>query len=283
MIRFIRVSVAVAALFLCLGQPVFAEKASFTVSFKDDETPYRVTAVYVLPGEWIPLSVPAGRYAISASTGNVVSITKNSWEWEAPRKAGVYPVTITSLRHFDAVVLNMVVLKTVDQLKPETRFHMGSYPSNPPRGFVEVTAENVDTRVSPHFKLKQFLSKQTPSFPQYIAITERLVLKLECVLEKVNETGVSCNTLTVMSGFRSPAYNRAIGNHTRLSRHQWGDAADVLVMDLNKDGVINGKDATAFYKIAEQTQFLGGLASYRSNSAHGPFVHIDTRGFRARW
>ena len=27
----------------------------------------------------------------------------------------------------------------------------------------------------------------------------------------------------------------------------------------------------------------GGLAVYRRNPAHGPFVHVDTRGRRARW
>ena len=29
--------------------------------------------------------------------------------------------------------------------------------------------------------------------------------------------------------------------------------------------------------------FAGGLGRYKTTSAHGPFVHVDVRGFRARW
>ena len=28
---------------------------------------------------------------------------------------------------------------------------------------------------------------------------------------------------------------------------------------------------------------VGGLGAYGSTAAHGPFVHVDTRGHRARW
>jgi hypothetical protein len=33
----------------------------------------------------------------------------------------------------------------------------------------------------------------------------------------------------------------------------------------------------------EHPDLVGGLSAYRANSAHGPFVHIDARGVRARW
>ena len=41
----------------------------------------------------------------------------------------------------------------------------------PPPGFVEVTKENQDTKLSPHFALKQFLCKEDTSkqFPKYVA------------------------------------------------------------------------------------------------------------------
>ena len=29
--------------------------------------------------------------------------------------------------------------------------------------------------------------------------------------------------------------------------------------------------------------FEGGLGLYRGNRAHGPFLHVDVRGHRARW
>jgi uncharacterized protein YcbK (DUF882 family) len=28
---------------------------------------------------------------------------------------------------------------------------------------------------------------------------------------------------------------------------------------------------------------IGGLGIYGSTSAHGPFIHVDVRGTRARW
>jgi hypothetical protein len=29
--------------------------------------------------------------------------------------------------------------------------------------------------------------------------------------------------------------------------------------------------------------YVGGLGIYGTTSTHGPFIHVDTRGFRARW
>ena len=29
--------------------------------------------------------------------------------------------------------------------------------------------------------------------------------------------------------------------------------------------------------------FEGGLGLYKANAAHGPFVHVDVRGYPARW
>jgi len=30
-------------------------------------------------------------------------------------------------------------------------------------------------------------------------------------------------------------------------------------------------------------EFVGGAGVYTAASGHGPFIHIDTRGYRARW
>jgi hypothetical protein len=99
-----------------------------------------------------------------------------------------------------------------------------------------------------------------------------------------------------MSGFRTPAYNASIGNTTIYSRHLWGDAADVYVDadgdgrmdDLNGDGRHTVADARLLATWVEGLEARkswrpGGLASYRANAVHGPFVHVDARGTRARW
>lgn len=186
-------------------------------------------------------------------------------------------------------------------------YRIGKYPHiplkqltiyKPPRGFIEVTPENEDTLVSPHFRLGQFLSKQASGYPKYLVLRERLLLKLELILEKVNEKGYHCGTLHIMSGYRTPYYNKVIGN-VKYSRHVWGGAADFFIDenpsdgmmdDLNRDGKIDYRDAGVLYDIIDEmygrtfyVPFVGGLGRYRKSRSHGPFVHVDVRGFHARW
>ena len=84
--------------------------------------------------------------------------------------------------------------------------------------------------MSPHFRLKQFLCKEDTSkdFPKYVVLKERLPLKLEAILERVNAMGFKTDTLHVMSAYRTPYYNHAIGD-VKYSMHQWGSAADIYV------------------------------------------------------
>ena len=61
-----------------------------------------------------------------------------------------------------------------------------------------------------------------------------------------------------------------------------------LGIDLNGDGRIDARDAAVLAEAAERVEqahpeLVGGVGIYRGNGAHGPFVHIDTRGKRARW
>ncbi|HEV8714747.1 MAG TPA: D-Ala-D-Ala carboxypeptidase family metallohydrolase, partial [Candidatus Binatia bacterium] len=147
---------------------------------------------------------------------------------------------------------------------------IGSYPHAPfkllpiyhlPRGFIEVTPANENVLVSPHFRLQQFLCKQEGEYPKYLALDARLLLVLESVLHKVNETGYRCPTFAIMSGYRTPYYNRAIGNSTTYSRHTLGDAADIFIDtnpqdgemdDLNRDGVVNFRDTKVLYNIVSK-------------------------------
>jgi uncharacterized protein YcbK (DUF882 family) len=162
-----------------------------------------------------------------------------------------------------------------------------------------VTKHNQDTKVSPHFRLKQFLCKEdtTSEFPKYVVLKERLLLKLEAILERVNALGYHVDTLHVLSGYRTPYYNHAIGD-VLYSMHQWGSAADVYIDkdnkgnmdDLNHDGRIDAADSRLLYDAIEKmladpsfTKFEGGMGWYPGTSAHPPFVHVDVRGLRARW
>ena len=168
-----------------------------------------------------------------------------------------------------------------------------------PSGFIEVTEENQDVRVSTHFRLRDFLTKdQAKVWPKALVLDERLIDKLELIVSELRLAGHRADGLTVLSGFRTPQYNARGTRSGRApdSRHQYGDAADVFVDadgngrmdDLNGDGKIDLRDAKEFVRIVERVEakfpaLVGGVGMYRTTPSHGPFVHVDARGERARW
>ena len=185
-------------------------------------------------------------------------------------------------------------------------YRIGNYPKkalrgnkmyNHPKGFIKVTKDNRNLLLTPHFQLGQFLCKQRAEFPKYVVLREPLLFKLEYILEKVNQHSYKSNTLFIMSGYRTPYYNKKIGN-VKYSRHVYGDAADIFVDgnndgrmdDLNGDGKINFADVMVLCNIVEKMesqkrfkQYIGGMGKYKKNRSHSGFIHTDVRGYRARW
>lgn len=169
-----------------------------------------------------------------------------------------------------------------------------------PRGFIQVTQANQNTQVSEHFQLRHFLTKnQQNVWPKYLLLEIRLIDKLELVLADLEARGIRTTGVTVMSGFRTPSYNAGGGNtagRADLSRHMYGDAADIYIDndgdgnmdDLNGDGKVNIGDARFIEQSVdrierEHPELVGGTGAYVACCGHGPFIHIDTRGYRARW
>ena len=288
-------------------------RASFSLRFNKETTPYRVMATFVLPNEAVTLealATAAGRnYQLDAPRGTLKALPGGRWSFLPPSTPGLYPVTVRQREPADSIRLNVFVMVPFSELENEhlNGYLIGSYPPrplngmaiyNPPRGFIEVTRENRETPIAPHFRLSQFLCKQESGWPKYIVLQERLLLKLELILAALNESGYQASSLAIMSGYRTPFYNRAIGN-VQYSRHVWGGASDIYVDesprdgvmdDLNGDGRIDTRDAGVIYDLIDgmhgqswYASFVGGLGRYRKTSNHGPFVHVDVRGFRARW
>lgn len=168
-----------------------------------------------------------------------------------------------------------------------------------PEGFIEVREPAKEMRVSTHFTIGQFLTKdQRDVWPKMLLLDERLIDKLELVVSELRLAGFKAEGLGVLSGFRTPQYNARGKTAGRASdsRHQYGDAADVYLDvngdgkmdDLTKDGRVDIRDAIRLARIVEQVEakypeLVGGLGVYRATGSHGPFVHIDARGERARW
>jgi uncharacterized protein YcbK (DUF882 family) len=71
------------------------------------------------------------------------------------------------------------------------------------------------------------------------------------------------------------------------SRHLNGDAIDFIVFDINRDGKANKKDVTIVFNILDQIiiKDKGGIGTYKSESSFidRQMIHIDCRGYKARW
>jgi len=307
-----------AVMLLTVASDARAEKfdtrtADFAVAFNGETTSYRDMSAFVLPGASVAFEAvggPPGDYTFTATEGMAVQQGIRAWRFTAPARPGLYSVKIDGPAKKDTITLHLFVMVPAAEVRNGmlNGYLIGRYPSatlngkptySPPPGFVEVTRENQDTKVSPHFTLKQFVCKEdtTRRFPKYIVLKERLLLKLEAVLERVNQLGFKTETLHVMSAYRTPFYNHAIGD-VRYSMHQWGSAADIYVdpedrdrmEDLNRDGRIDINDSKFLYDeielmLASKTyqKLQGGMGFYPATSAHPPFVHVDVRGTKARW
>lgn len=187
-------------------------------------------------------------------------------------------------------------------------YHVGFWPGeiklatakyDNPAGFIEVTRDNVNTPLSTHFRLGDFLTHdQKHVWPKYVVIREELLDKLELILDALQAYGVATHHVVVLSGFRSPQYNaRGVSEGmARSSRHQFGDAADIIIDanrdgrmdDLNQDGRVTFADVQVIDRAVQliekkYPELVGGLGLYHEMGPSGPFAHIDVRGTRARW
>lgn len=168
-----------------------------------------------------------------------------------------------------------------------------------PSGFIEVTEENQDVRISTHFRLRDFLGRDQPDvWPKPLVLDPRLVDKLELVLLELRADGIAVEGTSVLSGFRSPRANArgARSSQSPESRHQYGDAADLIVDadgdgrmdDLNEDGHSDVRDVLVILAAVDRVEarfpeLVGGIGVYRNTGSSGPFIHIDARGTRVRW
>lgn len=251
-------------------------------------------------------------------SGAQIQYTQGGAVAAAPRGAGIWNLLLkigNAVRPVaDFNVITMLPFNTKQNGKVGLYF-VGNWPSEHgvtgpkqappgqyanPQGFIEVTQANADTPVSEHFKLRDFLTHDQPNvWPKYMVLQQKLIDKDELVLTDLQAHGVDVSGVKVMSGFRSPQYNEGGGNTTgraNLSRHMFGDASDIYIDsnhdgqmdDLNHDGKITIDDAKVIQAAVDRVEaahpeLVGGAGVYTAAPGHGPFIHIDTRGYRARW
>ena len=243
----------------------------------------KVFARFVMPEDWISLASLPGAQMASASV-------------QGGSTAGVE--TVFTMRSFGQKVRALLNGYRLGYW-PQEKGRLRSEAYKNPDGFIEVTPENEDTRVSEHFRLRDFISHgQNNVWPKYVVLREPLLDKLELVIEDLNDHGVNAEGMRIRSGFRTPARNQAVRGEgsARDSRHQFGDAADVYIdqvgngkmSDLNGDGRVSFADVKLILDAVERVEarypeLVGGTGLYAYSGRSGPFAHIDVRGVRARW
>jgi hypothetical protein len=263
-------------------------------------------------------STPAPIRADSVPAGGELQYRQGEQVAPAPKGAGIWQLllafgkTVKPVANFN--IISMLPFSAKQNGKIGL-YYVGNWPSEHgvagpkkapagaygnPSGFIQVTRENANTPVSEHFKLGDFLTHDQPNvWPKYLVLQTRLVDKLELILSDLESRGFDVHGVHIMSGFRSPQYNYTGGNtggRANLSRHMFGDASDIYIDnngdgqmdDLNHDGKISIDDSRVILQACERVEaahpeLVGGCGVYTAAPGHGPFIHIDTRGYRARW
>ena len=231
--------------------------------------------------------------------GNAVVITSPNGE-----RAG-YARVRAGKRELTLTLVNIIPYGAMQNGKLEG-YRVGEYQAQPlrgletyerPKGFIPLTNANSALWVSDHYRMRDFQCKLDGT-TKFLVLRPEALVKLEILQHELENEGVHFNRFTVMSGYRTPYYNSKIGNETSYSRHVYGDAMDIYIDtdgdgnmdDVNRDGRIDAGDARFILRVAERIDessewgwLKGGAGVYHANSAHGPYLHVDARGYVARW
>lgn len=118
-----------------------------------------------------------------------------------------------------------------------------------------------------NFDLSEFKCKDGTDVPEDLMDNVRkLAENLQVLRDHLGKP------VRIISGYRSPKYNRRIGG-AKKSQHMKARAADIKVSGLHPDEVRQA----ILDLIKEGKMAKGGVGRYTT------FTHYDTRGWNARW
>jgi uncharacterized protein YcbK (DUF882 family) len=270
------------------------DKVEFPLAVGDDPS--------VISYDWTPMrEVEAGFTALPLE-GALVS---------TPAQPGFYYLTL--VRGEDRQIIREPIVTVMRPFSEKlgtmlNGYRIGTYlqerfvgrRDDPPAGFLEVYPEQVDLAITKHLRIGHFVTHddQRDVWPKYVAINPRLLDKLELVFAELETlrgqerraAGLASDSqleLDVHSGFRTPAHNRRVRRAASDSRHQYGDAADIVI-DANGNGRFDRSDYRLVVAAVEAVErnhpdLAGGLGVYTSGRYIRPYVHIDARGRKSRW
>jgi len=112
------------------------------------------------------------------------------------------------------------------------------------------------------------------------ALNKKIFYKTLQLQQELDKQGYNKSGFVIRNGHRHPRYNERVGG-AKKSRHIKGEAVDISIRDINKDGKSDKKDKDIVLDILEKKVIKneGGLGLYPGTQS----VHYDVRGVRARW
>ena len=125
----------------------------------------------------------------------------------------------------------------------------------------------MSSKITENFALKEFRCKDGTDVPEDLMENVILLCKnLQVLRDHIGKP------IRVISGYRSPKYNRRIGG-ARRSQHMTAKAADIKVTGMSPEEV----KAVIVQLIKDGKMMKGGIGLYTT------FTHYDVRGRNARW
>lgn len=115
--------------------------------------------------------------------------------------------------------------------------------------------------------------------PQFLLLDPRVPKHIVTLQNSLRAAGHDPDGFSVREAFRDPKLNRDDGGASR-SRHIYGQAVDLVIGDINRDGASDKEDKAIVLELLErQIGNKGGIGRYPGTQT----VHFDVRGRRARW
>ena len=122
-------------------------------------------------------------------------------------------------------------------------------------------------KLTENFSLHEFRCRDGSDVPdEYMENVKELAENLQVLRDKIGKP------ITVISGYRSPEYNKKIDG-ARRSQHMLAKAGDLIVKGMTPDEV----KAEIVQLIKDGKMKKGGVGLYTH------FTHYDVRGFNRRW
>lgn len=118
------------------------------------------------------------------------------------------------------------------------------------------------------------------SEPQFLLLDPKLPRTIVRLQNALRRRELDAEAFDVREAFRPPRLNREDGGASR-SRHIYGEAVDLVIGDINRDGTADAADKAIVLDLLEHklVRNRGGIGRYPGSQT----IHFDFRGRRARW